>query len=356
MRSLEGAMETLAIDAPVNLRSDNVAGVAPEILAAIEAANAGTAPSYGADPITARLQDSFSELFETRCFVQPVATGTATNALALALIAPPYGAVYCTDVGHVHDSECGAGEFYTGGAKIVPLAEDHGRLRPEALRTALRKAGIGHTGRVQPAALNITQATERGTVYRPDQLDELIGIAREYGLRVHMDGARFANAIAALGCRPADVTWRRGVDVLSFGATKNGAMGAEAVVVFSEELAGPLRFRARRAGHVFSKMRFISAQLEAYVRDGLWLRLAGHANAMARRLAVGIAGLPGVRLLHPVEVNEIFAQLPRTVLEGLLADGFGLYDRGGGEVRLVTAFNNTAEQIDAFVAAARRLA
>ena len=350
-------METLVVEAAsVNLRSDNVAGVAPEILAAIEAANAGTAPSYGADPITARLQDVFSELFETRCFVQPVATGTATNALALALIAPPYGAVYCTAVGHVHDSECGAGEFYTGGARIVPLAEEHGRLQPEALRAALRNAGIGHTGRVQPAALNLTQATERGTVYRLDELDRLVEIAREYGLRVHMDGARFANAIAALGCRPADVTWRRGVDVLSFGATKNGAMGAEAVVVFTDELAEPLRFRARRAGQVFSKMRFISAQLEAYVQDGLWLRLARHANLMARRLADGITGLPGVRLVHPVEINEIFAQMPRAMIEGLLADGFGLYDRGGGEVRLVTAFNNTREQIDAFVAAARRLA
>lgn len=346
----------LAVEGPVNLRSDNVAGVAPEILAAIEAANAGTAPSYGADPITARLQDVFAELFETSCYVQPVATGTATNALALALIAPPYGAVYCTDVGHVHDSECGAGEFYTGGAKIVPLAQEHGRLRPATLRAALQRAGIGHTGRVQPAALNLTQATERGTVYRLDELDELIGIARDYGLRVHMDGARFANAIAALGCRPADVTWRRGVDVLSFGATKNGAMGAEAVVVFGEELAEPLRFRARRAGQVFSKMRFISAQLEAYVRDGLWLRLARQANAMARRLGDGMAGLPGVRLLHPVEINEIFAKMPRTMIDGLLAAGFGLYDRGGGEVRLVTAFNNTEEQIDAFVAAARRLA
>jgi threonine aldolase len=349
-------MGLLAAEEPVNLRSDNVAGIAPEILAAIEAANAGTAPSYGADPITARLQAVFAELFETRCFVQPVATGTATNALALALIAPPYGAVYCTDVGHVHDSECGAGEFYTGGAKIVPLAQEHGRLRPEALRAALARAGIGHTGRVQPAALNLTEATERGTVYRPGELDELIGIARAYGLRVHMDGARFANAIAALGCRPADLTWRRGVDVLSFGATKNGAMGAEAVVVFAEDLAEPLRFRARRAGQVFSKMRFISAQLEAYVHGDLWLRLARQANAMARRLADGIEGLPGVRLLHPVEINEIFAAMPQRMIDGLLAAGFGLYDRGGGEVRLVTAFNNTAGQIDAFVAAARRLA
>jgi threonine aldolase len=349
-------MESVAREAPVNLRSDNVAGIAPEILAAIAAANAGSAPSYGADPITARLQDTFSELFETRCFVQPVATGTATNALALALIAPPYGAIYCSDVGHVHDSECGAGEFYTGGARIVPLAAAHGRLRPETLRAALRTAGIGHSGRVQPAALNLTQATERGTVYRPDELDALVEIARDYGLRVHMDGARFANAIAALGCAPADVTWRRGVDVLSFGATKNGAMGAEAVVVFKEELAEPLRFRARRGGQVFSKMRFISAQLEAYLQDGLWLRLARHANAMAARLAARLTGIPGIRLLHPVEINEIFAAVPPPLIERLLAAGFGLYDRGGGEVRLVTAFSTTAEEIDAFVAAARRLA
>lgn len=349
-------METVAIGTPVNLRSDNVAGIAPEILAAIEAANAGSAPSYGGDAITARLQDAFSELFETRCFVQPVATGTATNALALALIAPPYGAIYCSDVGHVHDSECGAGEFYTGGARIVPLPADHGRLSPVTLRAALQRAGIGHTGRVQPAAINLTQATERGTVYRLDELDALVAVAREYGLRVHMDGARFANAIAALGVTPAAVTWRRGVEVLSFGATKNGAMGAEAVVVFSEDLAEPLRFRARRAGQVFSKMRFISAQLEAYVQDGLWLRLAAHANAMAARLAAGLGALPDVRLLHPVEANEIFAAMPKPMIEGLLSSGFGLYDRGGGEVRLVTAFNNTADQIDAFVAAARRLA
>jgi threonine aldolase len=349
-------METMAVGAPVNLRSDNVSGIAPEILAAIEAANAGSAPSYGADPITARLQDIFSELFETRCFVQPVATGTATNALALALIAPPYGAIYCSDVGHVHDSECGAGEFYTGGAKIVPLAAEHGRLHPATVRAALQKAGIGHTGRVQPAALNLTQATERGTVYRLEELDALVGVAREYGLRVHMDGARFANAIAALGCAPADVTWRRGIDVLSFGATKNGAMGAEAVVVFGEELAEPLRFRARRAGQVFSKMRFISAQLEAYLREGLWLRLAAHAHAKAGRLAAGRAAGPGLRLAPPVEINEIFAIMPWPMVEDLLAAGFGLYDRGGGEVRLVTAFDNTETQIDAFVAAAHRFA
>jgi threonine aldolase len=339
---------------PVNLRSDNVAGVAPEILAAIAAANAGTEPSYGGDTITARLQQRFSDAFEMPCHVQPVATGTATNALALAVLAPPYGAIYCSDVGHVHDSECGAGEFYTGGAKIVPLAALHGRLDPDALRTALLKAGIGHTGRVQPAVLNLTQATERGTVYRLDQLVELIAIAKEFGLRVHMDGARFANAIAALGCRPADVTWRLGVDVLSFGATKNGCMSAEAVVAFDPELAEPLAFRTRRAGQMFSKMRFISAQLEAYLADDLWLRLASRANAMAAHLAECLAGLDGVALRHPVEINEVFLTMPQPMIEGLAGAGFGLYDRGDGEVRLVTAFNTTAEQIDEFVTVAAR--
>ncbi len=341
-------------NARVNLRSDNVAGIAPEIVTAIEAANSGTAPSYGADAITARLQDLFSELFDTRCHVQPVATGTAANALALSLLSPPYGAIYGTDCAHIHDSECGAGEFFTGGAKIVPLKADDGRLNPDALRHALRRAGIGQTHKVQPAVLSLTQATERGTVYGLDRLEELIGIAKEHGLRVHMDGARFGNAVARLACAPAEVTWRLGVDVLSFGATKNGAMAAEAVVVFDPDLARPLGFRARRAGQVFSKMRFISAQLEAYLEDNLWLRLAAHANALAARLAEGLGALPGVELLHPVEINELFLRMTRPMIDGLQAEGFGLYDRGGNEVRLVTAFNNTVGQIDRFVEAARR--
>jgi threonine aldolase len=209
---------------------------------------------------------------------------------------------------------------------------------------------------VQPAVLSLTQATEYGTVYDLDRLRELTAIAREYGLRVHMDGARFANALAALGCEPADVTWRLGVDVLSFGATKNGALAAEAVVVFDPALFDQLGFRARRAGHVFSKSRFIAAQLAAYLEDGLWLRLAAHANRMAGRLAEGLRTLSGVELLHPVEINELFLRMPEPMIEGLQSAGFGLYDRGGGEVRLVTAFNTTAEQVDGFISAARRLA
>jgi threonine aldolase len=338
---------------PVNLRSDNVAGVAPEIMAALVAANHGTDASYGADRTTAALRDQFSDLFETSCFVQPVATGTAANALALALLSPPYGAIYCSGTGHIDDSECGAGEFFTGGAKIVKLGHDQGRLPVASLEAALAAAGAGNTSRVQPAVLSLTQATERGTVYSLAELRALIEMARRHGLRVHMDGARFANALVQLGCSPAEMTWKLGIDVLSFGATKNGTMLAEAIVVFDETLIDPLRFRARRAGQGFSKMRFMSVQLEAYIKEGLWLGLAGDANAMARRLAEGLGAIAGVEILYPVQINEIFARLSQGLIDGLVADGFGLYDRGAGEVRMVTAFNTTAGQIDALLAAAR---
>ena len=341
-------------NAPVNLRSDNVACVAPQVMDALVAANDGTDASYGADRATAALQEQFSALFETRCFVHPIATGTAANALALSLLSPPFGAIYCSRVGHIDDSECGAGEFFTGGAKIVPLDEVQGKLPPAALEAALARAGVGNTSRVQPAVLNLTQATERGTVYSLDELQALIAIAHRHGLRVHMDGARFANALVQLGCSPAELTWKLGVDVLSFGATKNGTMLAEGLVVFDDKLIDPLRFRARRAGQGFSKMRFMSAQLQAYIADGLWLELAANANAMARRLASGLEAVPGVQLLYPVQINEIFARLPQRLIDALVADGFGLYDRGAGEVRMVTAFNTTERQIDGLLDALRR--
>lgn len=340
--------------APLNLRSDNVTGVAPEILDAILRANHGTAASYGADELTTGLGDRFSEVFGRSCAVQPLGTGTATNALALSLLTPPWGAILCSAVSHVHDSECGAAELFTGGAKVTPLPETHGKLLPETLEERLERAGWGRTSEVQPAVLSIAQATERGTVYRPDEIAALTAIARRHGLKVHLDGARFGNAVAALGCAPADLTWRAGVDVLSFGGTKNGCLAAEAIVMFDESLAEPLRFRARKTGHVFSKMRFVSAQLEAYVEDGLWLRLAAHANAMADRLARGLARIDGAELLHPVEINEIFMTLPKAAQDALRRDGFGFYDRGQSEVRLVTAFDTRPEQVDAFVASARR--
>lgn len=333
----------------VDLRSDNVAGAAPQILDELVNAAAGTALSYGADEWTARLQKRFGEIFECPCFVQPTLTGTATNALALSVLAPAWGAVCCSEVAHIHDSECGAGEMFTGGAKIIPLGHHDGRLRPQALRDYLgRVAGAG-TSVAPPKVLSLTQATERGTLYALDEIAELAGIARDYGLRVHMDGARFANAVAALGCSPADLTWRRGIDVLSFGATKNGALAAEAVVVFDTAVAEALRYRARKAGQVLSKMRFVSAQLEAYLKDGLWLDLAGHANGMASRLAGEIRQIEGVNVLHPVEINEIFLRLDSRLHGALRAAGIGFVDRGRGELRMVTAFSTTTEDIETVV-------
>ena len=339
----------------MNFASDNVTGVAPEIMAALERANAGSVMPYGEDPVTDRLTALFSGLFETPVTVFPVATGTAANALSLALLAPPFGAIYCHAGAHIENDECGAPEFYTGGAKVVPLPSAHGKIAPETLAAALEGAGAGVAHHVQPAALSLSQASEAGTVYAPAEVAALSAAARAHGLGVHMDGARFANAVAALDCTPADLTWRAGVDALSFGATKNGAMAAEAVILFRPELAADFAYRRKRAGHLFSKLRFLSAQLEAYVAEGRWLSFAAHANAMARRLEAGIGAIPGARIVHPVEANEVFAELPAVVLRGLEADG-ARFHRWEGEattIRLVTAFNTDAGEVESLLAAAR---
>jgi len=294
----------------MNFASDNTGSVAPEIMAALAAINHGPAMPYGNDEATRALTQKFKDLFETDLAVFPVATGTAANVLGLSLVTPPYGAIYCLEASHINGDECGAPEFYTGGAKLVTLDGADGKLRPGELDAALLRAGPGVVHHVQPAAVSITQASEAGTVYRTGEIEAIAEVARRYKLALHMDGARFGNAVAALNCTPADVTWRAGVDILSFGATKNGAMAAEAVVVFKPELAATLGFRRKRAGHLFSKMRYLSAQLDAYVTDGLWLRLATHANAAMRTLADGLAALPGVKLRYPADVNMLFAVLP----------------------------------------------
>jgi threonine aldolase len=341
----------------VNFRSDNVAGVAPEILAAIAAANAGTAPSYGADAITERLAGRFAAVFEHEVRVFPVATGTAANALALASLAPAWGAIYCHEAAHVQTDECGAPEFFTGGAKLLPLAGADGKLRPAAVAAALTEPGVVH--HAQPAAISISEATEAGTLYRPAEVAALGALARERGLALHMDGARFANAVAALGCRPADLTWRAGVDVLSFGATKNGALAAEAVVFFDAARAESFAYRRKRGGHLLSKMRYFSAQLDAYLADELWLRLAAAANQRAARLAEGLAAIAGARLRHPVEANEIFVELPLPVIAALEAAGVGFYRWDGPNsacLRLVTAFDTAAQDVEAAIAIARAAA
>jgi threonine aldolase len=268
--------------------------------------------------------------------------------LALACLASPWGAIYCHDEAHIATDECGAPEFFTGGAKLVTCGGEHGKLTPETLHTKI--AGAGRVHQVQPAVLSITQETEAGTVYRPDEIAALSGLARHHGLALHMDGARFANAVAGLDCSPAAITWRAGVDVLSFGATKNGALAAEAVVFFDPAKAGAIGFRRKRAGHLLSKLRFVAAQLDAYLAGDLWLRNARHANAMAARLGTGLACLPGARLLHPIDGNEVFVELTETAIERLASAGFGFYRRGEGPVlRLVTAFDTAPAAVDALL-------
>lgn len=341
----------------MNFRSDNVTGIAPEILAAIGAANPGTAPAYGADAVTERVAARLAEIFEHEVAVFPVATGTAANALALASLAPAWGAIYCHEAAHVQIDECGAPEFYAGGAKLLPLAGADAKLAPAAIEAAMLERGVVH--HVQPAAISISQATEAGTVYRPEEIAALAAVARRHGLALHMDGARFANAVAALGCAPAALSWRAGVDVLSFGATKNGALAAEAVVFFDPAKAAGFAFRRKRGGHLFSKMRFLSVQLDAYLADGLWLRNARHANAMAARLSAGLAALSGARLAHPTEANEVFVELPEPAIAALAAAGFGFYRWGSGTsriLRLVTAFDTDAGDVDACIATACRYA
>lgn len=341
----------------INLASDNVTGVAPEIMAALNAANESSATPYGQDKYTQDLEARFNELFETEVTVFPVATGSAANALALSVMTPPFGAIYCHAESHINVDECGAPEFYTGGAKLVTLPSLDGKIHATDLEAVLVRSGAGVVHHVQPAAVSITQATEAGTVYTPEQIDAISEVAKSHNLYLHVDGARFANAVASLDCSPADLTWRVGVDVLCFGATKNGAMAAEAVVFFNHALAQTFGYRRKRSGHLFSKMRFLSAQLLAYINNDLWLKNASHANRMARILAQGLVELPGVKLCYPVEANEIFIQLPQDVISNLLADGFYFYRWGEDNcttVRLVTAFNTSEVDVGAFIHAAQQ--
>ena len=345
----------------MNFASDNVTGASPEVLAALVEANAGAAMPYGEDDWTARVDRALTALFETEVRAFPVATGTAANALALSVLAPAYGSIYCHRDSHIMINECGAPEFYSGGAKLIPVAGPGGALGAGKLSAAAlakqvaaaAREGVHHT---QAAAVSVAQATEAGTLYSVDEITAIAATAHGLGLGVHMDGARFANAVVALDCSPADLTWRAGVDALSFGATKNGALAAEAVVFFEPALADTFAYRRKRGGHLFSKMRFLSAQLEAYLTDALWRRNAAHANAMAARLAAGLAAVPGLRLVHSVETNQVFVELPEAMIEGLLADGFSFFRMGGGEttIRLVTAFDTRVGDVDALIAAGGR--
>ncbi len=338
----------------IDYRSDNTGRAAPEILDALVRANSGTALGYGADEWTSRLQDRFSELFETPVRVFPVATGTAANALSLAAISPSWGLVYCSEAAHINTSEANAAGFFGGGLKLVPVAGRHGRIAAEALSETLAAIQPGQLHRGQPAAVSITQASDLGAVYPIDEIRAIAGIAKARGLKLHMDGARFANALARLQCSPAEMSWRSGVDILSFGATKNGGALCDAIVVFAPELADGVAVQLRRAGQVWSKMRFASAQLEAYVADGLWLRLAQASNAAAARIAAGIGDVPGLRLIAPVEANELFLETSSAVMDALEREGFQFYRRSKTLARFVCRFDVTEAEADALVAALKR--
>jgi len=338
----------------IDFRSDNTGRAAPELIEALARANEGTALGYGGDDWTARLQQRYSEVFETKVRVFPVATGTAANALSLAALGPSWGLAYCSEAAHINTSEANAAGFFGGGLKLVPVAGDHGRIEADALARTLAAIQPGQIHRGQPVAVSLTQATDLGAVYRLDEIRAIGDIAKGRGLKLHMDGARFANALARLDCSPAKMTWRAGVDILSFGATKNGGLLCDAIVVFDHSLADGLAVQLRRAGQVWSKMRFASAQLMAYAENGRWLDMAGASNAIAARIAAGVANVPGVRLIAPVEANELFLELPSAALDALEAGGFQFYRRSTTLGRFVCRFDATEGEADALVAAVRR--
>ncbi|MEQ8652724.1 MAG: low specificity L-threonine aldolase [Kiloniellales bacterium] len=331
----------------MDFRSDNVWGASPEILDALAAANSGSAGAYGDDDWTTALEARFAEVFEREVGVFVVGTGSAANGLALSVMAPPWGVVYCHKDAHVEVDECGGPEFFTGGAKLATQDGKDGKLQADALAPAIVGKGFVHAP--QPAGISITQASEAGTVYRPAEVRALSELARANGLKLHMDGARFANALVSLETSPAEITWKAGVDLLSFGGTKNGCMAGEALLVFDPDLAETLGFRRKRVGHLFSKMRFFSVQLLAYLEGDLWLKNARRANAAAMALAGELEAL-GATLAHPTEANEVFAQLPDDLVKRLEAAGFLFYPwpaAGAGGHRFVASFLSDAEAVRA---------
>jgi len=345
--------------------SDNGSGVPPRILEALARANDGPAGGYGNDPVTARLRARLRDVFEApEAEVHLVATGTAANALSIATFCPPWGAVYCHRHAHIEEDECGAPEFFSGGAKLALIDGDHGKIAPEALQAALDGAASAGVHNVQRGMVSLTNLTEAGTRYSPGEIAAHAAIARHHGLPLHLDGARFANALAAEGCTPAEMTWRAGVDVLSLGGTKNGLLGVEAVIIFDPARkpgAGwELELRRKRAGHLFSKHRYLAAQMEAWLEDDLWLSLARNANAMAARLEQGFARVPGAQILHPRGGNVIFARWPRGAHRAAQAAGARYYLWPMSQpldgpadtpltARLVASWNTDAAEVDMFL-------
>ena len=326
--------------------SDNVTGACPEVMDAVVAANSGIATSYGDDEWSSRLQTKLSEIFETDVEVFLAVSGTASNALALSALAPVFGKIYCHELSHINTDECGAPELFTGGAKLIPMRSSNGRIKANELAETIRGSGNVHV--TQPSVVSITQSCETGTVYQLDEIKAISKIARKHKMSVHMDGARFANALASLDVSPAEMTWKSGVDVLTLGGTKNGCLAAEAIIFFKSDMVGNFPYLHKRSGQLLSKMRFISSQLEAYVTDDLWIRNAQHSNSMAKILSEGLNAFSNIELAYPTQSNEVFVNLPRELIDYLNNAGYDINEEelDGKAVRFVTAWNSELKDVD----------
>jgi threonine aldolase len=340
---------------PRQFASDNYSGICPEALAALTEANSNHEVSYGDDSWTKKASDLIRDVFETKCEVFFVFNGTAANSLSLASLCQSYHSILCHELAHIEVSECGAPEFFANGSKVLLLPGAEGKIDPSAIEGAVKKRTDIHYPK--PKVISLTQATEAGTVYTPDELKQIHGVARKFDLRLQMDGARFANAVAALGVSPKELTWKSGVDVLSFGGTKNGIGIGEAVVFFNLELAREFDYRCKQGGQLASKMRFLSAPWVGMLQDGAWLRHAGHSNAMALRLEEAICKLPEIRVAFPVQTNAVFAAIPDKIVEALYQRGWKFYTNVGFEyARLMCSWDTTEQDVDAFAADLKELA
>lgn len=338
---------------PIELRSDNSAGVAPEILAALASANEGSALAYGGDDLTAQLRDIVREVFEhPDADVFPVVSGTAANSLALSALCPPWGSVLCHETAHIFANEGGATSLFSGGAVMHGLSGEHFKLSPTVVQQAFDRTNWGDPHHSQPSVVSVTCPTDFGTVYTTAEVASLAALARTRDLRMHLDGARVANAIVALQCSPSALTAAAGVDAFSLGATKNGALSTDAIVCFDPAVADQLVYRLKRSGHVASKMRFQSAQLVAYLTDGLWLRLATRANDAMAALADGLRALD-VALLAEPQANMLFARVGEQAAVALADAGLLFYGMGNGVVRFVTSFQTTEADVAEVLTRAR---
>ena len=349
----------------LNLASDNVVGASKPVLEALIAANDGAENSYGSDQFSTRAEEMLAEIFEHEVKVFLVSTGTGANALALSALTPPWGAIFCHEESHIIDDECGAPEMFTDGAKLVGIAGVAGKITPEALERTLTRYPKGAIKAVQPAALSISQVTEAGTLYSLDEIATLGATAKKHGIFYHLDGARFGNALIGLGCTAAEMTWKSGVNVVSFGATKNGCLACEAVIFFDPKQAETFAFRRKRSGHTVSKGRLLGAQMVGYLEGNHWIDNARHANAMAQKLANGLVTTPGAHLPWPTEANEVFAILPAKVHTALAKADIkaapwaslslppNIHVREGEAFwRFVTSFATRTEDIDHVIAVA----